>query len=34
MVMLTDKAVLRFKKFLEDEKTTDYGVRIFVAGGG
>jgi len=32
--MLTDKAAQKFKEFLESERATDYGIRIFVAGGG
>jgi len=32
--MLTDKAVQKFKEFLENEKATDYGIRIFVSSGG
>jgi len=34
MVMLTDKAVQKFKEFLEQERDVDYGIRIFASSGG
>ncbi len=33
MVMLTDAAVQRLKKFLEQENCPDYGIRIFLSLG-
>lgn len=34
MVMLTDKAVHKFKEVLKSERAMDYGIRIFSSSGG
>ena len=34
MLNLTDKAIKRFKDMIGGKKANDYGVRIFVSGGG
>ena len=34
MLSFTDSAVLKFKEFIEEQKLTDYGIRIFAVPGG